>query len=190
MPLSEVAKPRRASLHSASAPGISTSCHSAKLIRSSVVGAGFALGLVAISLIALHLGSFVGATVTYPPIHNEPAPSLLLYAVLGIPLQTAIPEELAFRDLLLGLLTRNLSSWRAAIVTSAVFVARHVVVQTQTLAHTNVTSPWLMLPAASVAVLALFVGGLVFAFLRLRTHNLAAAAVAHWWFDAGLMLDL
>src|SRR5438067_2321634 len=85
-------------------------------------------------------------------------------------------------------------SW-AAIAQSAgtlliVFVAWHVVVQVQTLAVTNFTSPWLIVPAMGLAFAGLFAGGVIFALLRLRTRNLAAAVVAHWLFDAGLITGL
>ena len=40
---------------------------------------------------------------------------------------------------------------RAALVTSAIFVAWHLVVQVRTLAVTNLTSPWLVVPAMGLA---------------------------------------
>src|SRR5690242_14209195 len=91
---------------------------------------------------------------------------------------------------MLGLLMRKLTPLRAAIVTSALFVAWHVVVQVQTLAVTNFASPWLIVPAMGLAVAGLFAGGMIFAQLRLRTRNLAAAVVAHWLFDAGFITGL
>jgi len=94
---------------------------------------------------------------------------------VGLPLGTAIPEELAFRGLVLGLLIRKLTPLRAALVTSAIFVAWHVVVQVQTLAVINFTSPWLIVPAMGLAFAGVFAGGVIFALLRLRTRNLAAA---------------
>src|SRR6266571_7767012 len=66
----------------------------------------------------------------------------------------------------------------------------HVVVQVQTLAVTIFTSPWEIVPAMGLAFAGLFTGGVIFALLRLRTRNLAAAVVAHWLFDAGLITGL
>jgi uncharacterized protein len=163
--------------------------HRANLIRSALVGAATALLIVVLALAVLHLGTAVGAGVTYGPIRGETLPALLFHALLALPMLTALPEELAFRGLLLGLLKRRLSSWRASLLMSAAFVAWHGVAEVQTLAQTNFT-PGLVVPAAIVSVLALFAGGLLFAFLRLRTGNLAAAFIAHWWFDAGLVLGL
>ncbi len=85
---------------------------------------------------------------------------------------------------------RKLTPLRATLVTSAIFVAWHVVVQVQTLALTNFTSPWQIVPAMGLAFVGLFAGGVIFALLRLRTRNLAAAVVAHWLFDAGLITGL
>jgi tRNA pseudouridine32 synthase/23S rRNA pseudouridine746 synthase len=160
------------------------------LLRASLVGAGFALLVASVSLAALRLGPFVGGRVTYAPLRGEAVPPLLFHALIALPLQTAVPEELAFRGLLLGLFMRNLSPRRAAVGMSALFVAWHIVVQAQTLAQTNLNTVLLIIPAAVVAVLALFVGGLLFAYLRLRTHNLAAAVAAHWGFNAALVLGL
>jgi len=75
-------------------------------------------------------------------------------------------------------------------VTSAIFVAWHVVVQVQTLALTNFTSPGQIVLATSLAVAGLFAGGLTFAFVRLRTHNLAGAVMAHWLFDGAFVTGL
>jgi membrane protease YdiL (CAAX protease family) len=91
---------------------------------------------------------------------------------------------------MLGLLMRKLTPLRATLVTSAIFVAWHVVVQVQTLAVTNFTSPWQIVPAMGLAFAGLFAGGVIFALLRLRTRNLAAAVVAHWLFDASLITGL
>jgi len=55
---------------------------------------------------------------------------------------------------------------------------------------TNFTSPWLIVPAMGLAFAGLFTGGVLFAFLRLSTRNLAAAVAAHWLFDAGLITGL
>ena len=116
--------------------------------------------------------------------------AVLTHALVGLPLGTAIPEELAFRGLMLGLLMRKLTPLRATLVTSAFFVAWHLAVQVQTLAVTNFTSPWLIVPAMGLAFAGVFTGGVIFALLRLRTRNLAAAVGAHWFFDAGLITGL
>lgn len=160
------------------------------LLRSGLIGAGIGLGLAALVLLALEAGARLGTPVTYQPLRGASSSTVLIHAVVGLPVQTAIPEEIAFRGLLLGLLMRRLTPLRAALVTSATFVAWHVVVQLQTLAVTNFSSPWQIVPAMGLAFAGLFAGGLIFALLRLRTGNLAAAVMAHWLFDASLITGL
>jgi uncharacterized protein len=160
------------------------------LLRSTLIGAGVGLGLAVVALLALELGALIGSPITYEPLRGVSMSAVLMHALVGLPLLTAIPEELAFRGLLLGLLMRKLSPLRATLVVSAMFVAWHVVVQAQTLALTNFTSPWQIVLATSLAAAGLFAGGLIFAFLRLRTHNLAGAVLAHWLFDAGFVTGL
>src|SRR2546428_3379454 len=160
------------------------------LLRSTLIGAGIGLGMAAGVLLALDLGALLGTPITYQPLQGAATSAVLTHALVGLPLLTVIPEELAFRGLVLGLLMRKLTPLRATLVTSAIFVAWHVVVQVQTLAVTNFTSPWLIVPAMALAFAGLFAGGMIFALLRLRTRNLAAAVVAHWVFHAGLITGL
>ena len=160
------------------------------LLRSSLIGAGIGLGLAAVVLLALEVGAELGTPITYQPLRGAPISAVLTHALVGLPLQTAIPEELAFRGLVLGLLLRKLRPLRATLATSAIFVAWHVVVQVQTLTVTNFTSPWQIVPAMGLAFAGLFAGGVIFALLRLRTRNLAGAVVAHWLFDTGLITGL
>jgi len=160
------------------------------LLRSILIGAGIGIGLAAVLLLALEVGAQLGTPITYEPLRGASISAVLTHALVSLPLQTAIPEELAFRGLLLGLLMRKLTPLHAALVTSAIFVAWHLAVQVQTLAVTNFTSPWQIVPAMGLAFAGLFAGGVIFAFLRLRTRNLAAAVVAHWLFDAGLITGL
>src|SRR5258708_13912315 len=117
------------------------------LLRSSLIGAGTGLALAAVVLLALEVGARLGSPITYQPLRGASMGAVLAHSLVGLPLQTAIPEELAFRGLLLGLLMRKLTPLRATVVTSAIFVAWHGVVQVQTLAVTNFTSPWQIVPA-------------------------------------------
>ena len=160
------------------------------LLRSSLIGAGIGLGLAGTVLLALEAGAQLGTPISYLPLRGASISAVLFHALVGLLLQTAIPEELAFRGLMLGLLMRKLTPIRATLVTSGLFVAWHVVVQVQTLAVTNFASAWQIVPAMGLAFAALFAGGVTFAVLRLRTGNLAASVVAHWLFDAALITGL
>src|SRR5207245_6864560 len=97
------------------------------LLRSTLIGAGIGLGLAAVVLLALEVGALLGTPITYQPLQGAATSAVLTHALVGIPLLTAIPEELAFRGLVLGLLMRELTPWRATLVTSAICVSWHVV---------------------------------------------------------------
>src|SRR5260370_3244421 len=153
------------------------------LLRSSLIGAGIGLGLAAVLLVALEGGAQIGTPVTYQPLRGVSISAVLTHALVGLPLQTAIPQELAFRGLMLGLLMRKLTPLRATLVTSAIFVAWHVAVQVQTLAATKFTSSWQILPAMGPALAGLFARRVVFALLPLRTRTPAGAAAAPSLFD-------
>jgi CAAX protease family protein len=158
----------------------------ARSARSALVGSAVGLALAILALLALHLA----AQVTYRPARGEMVAVLLLHALVGLPVLTAIPEELAFRGLLLGVALRQLSPRKAIVLVSAVFVAWHIVIQAQTLALTSLGGPLMLTLAWGAALAALFAGGVVFALIRLRTQNLAGAVTAHWLFEAGLAVGL
>lgn len=99
------------------------------LLRSSLIGAGIGLGLAAVAVLALEVGVRLGTPITYQPLRGASISAVLTHALVGLPLLTAIPEELAFRGLVLGLLMRNLVPLQAMLVTSALFVAWHVAVR-------------------------------------------------------------
>ena len=50
-------------------------------------------------------------------------------------------------------------------------------------------SPWFV-PACGIALVVVFVGGVAFAWLRLRTRTLATTVMAHWIFNAVVLLGL
>ena len=109
----------------------------------------------------------------------------LLYE-LGVPivLLTAIPEEFAFRGVLLGSALRMWGPWRASLITSALFGLWHIAPTLHTMSDNSVvrgvtasTGGRVLVVLGSVAVT--FVAGLVFCWLRLRSRSLIAPAMAH-----------
>jgi CAAX protease family protein len=109
----------------------------------------------------------------------------LLYVVgVSIVLLTAIPEEFAFRGVLLGSALRLWGPWRASLVTSALFGLWHIAPTFGTMsdnhefrgAAASVTGQ-VLLVLGSVAVT--FVAGLLFCWLRLRSKSLIAPVMAH-----------
>jgi membrane protease YdiL (CAAX protease family) len=109
----------------------------------------------------------------------------LLYEI-GVPivLLTAIPEEFAFRGVLLGSALRLWGPWRASLITSALFGLWHIAPTLHTMSDNREfagaaahTSGQVLLVLGSVAVT--FVAGLVFCWLRLRSRSLIAPVMAH-----------
>src|SRR5215471_4322278 len=109
----------------------------------------------------------------------------LLYELgVSIVLLTAIPEEFAFRGVLLGSALRLWGPWRASLVTSALFGLWHIA---PTL-HTMSDNSAVRIVSASVvgqslvvlgSIVVTFVAGLVFCWLRLRSRSLIAPVMAH-----------
>jgi membrane protease YdiL (CAAX protease family) len=109
----------------------------------------------------------------------------LLYELgVSIVLLTAIPEELAFRGVLLGSALRLWSPLRASLITSALFGLWHIAPTLHTMSDNRSVSGL----AASVGgrVLVVFgsiavtsIAGLAFCWLRLRSRSLLAPIMAH-----------
>jgi len=109
----------------------------------------------------------------------------LLYALgVSIVLFTAIPEEFAFRGVLLGSALRMWGPWRASLVTSVLFGLWHIAPTLHTMSD-NRAARGLSATAGGQALLVLgsiavtFVAGLVFCWLRLRSRSLIAPIMAH-----------
>ena len=156
-------------------------------------GAGLLLALAAAgpSLLFLRFPPLVGHSVAYSPLATLPPDALVWRAFVWMPLDTAIPEEIAFRAVLLASLRRWLPDRAAVLASAAVFTAWHTVVVSRTLAETNLQAePALALLGLVGAFIAIGCGGILFAWLRLATHHIAGSMVAHWAFNACLLLGL
>jgi CAAX protease family protein len=109
----------------------------------------------------------------------------LIYELgVSIVLLTAIPEEFAFRGVLLGSALRLWGPWRASLVTSALFGLWHITPTLHTMSDNRAVSGLaasvggqVLLVLGSIAVT--FVAGLVFCWLRLRSRSLIAPVMAH-----------
>jgi membrane protease YdiL (CAAX protease family) len=77
-----------------------------------------------------------------------------------------------------------------AILESAAFIsAWHLVITTRTVAESGVVDqPAMVTLGTAVSLAGLFVGGVLFAYLRWRTGSIAAAVVAHWLVVAAMSL--
>jgi membrane protease YdiL (CAAX protease family) len=103
-----------------------------------------------------------------------------------IPLQTVIPEELAFRGVLHGALNRAWGFRGVALAGSLLFGLWHIATSLG-LTSSNVGftrlfggGPTGMLAGVTLAVLATGTAGFVFSWLRRRSGSLIAPIALHW----------
>jgi len=152
-------------------------------VRAGLLYGAAALGIV---LLVLVVAAVIPATNGF--LHDSRAQisgGRLLYEI-GVPivLLTAIPEEFAFRGVLLGSALRLWGPWRASLITSALFGLWHIAPTLHTMSDNRefavaaaLTGGQVLLVSGSVAVT--FVAGLVLCWLRLRSRSLIAPIMAH-----------
>ena len=152
------------------------------------VGAGlrYGAGAVGIVLLVLVLAAVIPSTNGY--LHDSRAQisgGRLLYELgVSIVLLTAIPEEFAFRGVLLGSALRLWGPWRASVITSLLFGLWHIEPTLGTMRDNHATVGLSASIGGQVlvvlgAVVVTFVAGLLFCWLRLRSKSLIAPVMAH-----------
>ena len=110
----------------------------------------------------------------------------LVQALVVIPLGTVIPEEFAFRGVLLGLLSRRSGRWTATVVSSVLFGFWHVApalaggAANQAVDEAVGGGPLGVLLRVAGTVLFTAAAGVVFCELRVRSGSLLAPMLAHW----------
>jgi membrane protease YdiL (CAAX protease family) len=110
----------------------------------------------------------------------------LLDALVVVPLGTVLPEELAFRGLLLALLGRGRGVRAATLVSSGLFGLWHVLpslgggVANAAIAGAVGGDAAGTLLRVAVTVCFTFAAGVVLCALRLRSGSLLAPVLAHW----------
>jgi membrane protease YdiL (CAAX protease family) len=127
--------------------------------------------------------------------YDLPLPEALHTAFVVIPFGTVAMEELAFRSVLWGTLSRHAKQWQVLVTTSVLFGFWHVIPAL----HVGGTNRGLA-DAVGVAgqaavvlgtVVLTAVGGLVFGELRRRSGSVLASAGAHWATNAlGVLFGL
>ena len=149
-------------------------------------GLGYGAGAVGIVLLVLLVAAVIPATNGF--LHDSRAQisgGRLIYELgVSIVLLTAIPEEFAFRGVLLGSALRLWGPWRASLVTSALFGLWHIAPTFGTMSDNHEfrgaaasAGGQALLVLGAVAVT--FLAGLAFCWLRLRSRSLIAPVLAH-----------
>ncbi len=158
--------------------------------RIVAIAATLALVAAAAGTIVLRVGPIVGAPIDYHPLFTTTPAELAAHIVFFLPLAAVIPEELAFRGALLGGLLRTRPRRTAVAASSIAFALWHGSVVYVTLLQTSLAGTSLAWLAGAAALLFVAAGGAVLALLRVRSRGLAAPIVAHWAFDAALLVGL
>ena len=159
-------------------------------LRGAPVGAALGFGAAIVGTIVLRIGPLLGGPVEYHPLFTTTNEELAAHIAFFLPLAVVLPEELAFRGVLLGGLWKT-RGMRAGIVGSSIaFGLWHAFVVYATILQTNLADgvlPWL---AGAGAVLFVAFAASVLALLRIRSGSLVAPILAHWAFDATMLLGL
>lgn len=150
-------------------------------------GLGYALAAVAVVATVIAIGVLLPAT--RPMFLNNRYATIsgaMVASMVIIPLQTVIPEELAFRGVLHGALNRAWGFRGVALAGSLLFGLWHVATSFG-LTSNNVGFTRLfgggivgMLAGVAGAVLATGAAGFVFSWLRRRSGSLIAPIALHW----------
>jgi uncharacterized protein len=150
---------------------------------------GVAYALAAMALVVMVIVVGVLLPLTRPMFMNNHYATIsgaLVASMIIIPLQTVIPEELAFRGVLHGALNRAWGFRGVALAGSLMFGLWHIATSLG-LTSSNVGFTRLfgggvvgMLAGVTLAVIATAVAGFVFSWLRRRSGSLIAPIALHW----------
>jgi len=127
--------------------------------------------------------------------YDLPLADALGRAFVVIPLGTVLLEELAFRSVLWGMLSRHMKQWQVLITSSVVFGFWHVMPALNVGATNRGVSEAVGGGGNAVVVVGTValttIGGLVFGELRRRSGSVLASAGAHWATNAlGVLFGL
>jgi CAAX protease family protein len=150
-------------------------------------GAAYALGAMALVVTVIAVGVLLPLTrPMFMNNHYATISGALVASMIIIPLQTVIPEELAFRGVLHGALNRAWGFRGVALAGSLLFGLWHIATSLG-LTSSNVGFTRLfgggvvgMLAGVTSAVIATAVAGFVFSWLRRRSGSLLAPIALHW----------
>jgi membrane protease YdiL (CAAX protease family) len=150
-------------------------------------GAGYAAAAVAVVLSVIAIGTLLPWTRPMFMNNNYATVSgALIASMIIIPLQTVIPEELAFRGVLHGALNRAWGFRGVAAAGSLLFGMWHIATSlgltSSNVGFTRLFGGGLLGTVAGVvlAVVATAVAGFVFTWLRRRSGSLIAPIALHW----------
>ncbi len=150
-------------------------------------GLGYALAAVGLVLTVIAVGALLPWTrPMFLNNHYATLSGALVASMIIIPLQTVIPEELAFRGVLHGALDRAWGFRGVAAAGSLLFGLWHIAsslgLTSNNVGFTRILGGGVpgMLAGVVMAVLATAAAGFVFTWLRRRSGSLIAPIALHW----------
>lgn len=153
--------------------------------RSLVIGILAGLALAAPAII-FFIHPFFVSNVDYGPIAHMTVSGVMRYTLMDIPFLTAIVEELVFRH---WLFFEAKSPVRTILFNATIFTAWHGVAGFVAVAATQFGGTSGLLALAYIGSLAsVFVGGVVFAWVRHITGSFVYSTLTHWLSDASIVL--
>jgi membrane protease YdiL (CAAX protease family) len=130
---------------------------------------------------------FNGGPVEEPEITSRSGTGMAYFLLFRQPVGTGLFEEVTFRGVLYGAWQRAAGDRGSFLATSATFALWHVVITSKTVAESDVVGAAPAIAAGVVVSIAgLFIGGLIFAYLRWHTQSIVAPALAHWLIVASM----
>jgi membrane protease YdiL (CAAX protease family) len=150
-------------------------------------GAAYAVGAIASVMAVIAVGALL--PLTRPMFMNQHYATIsgaLMASMIIIPLQTVIPEELAFRGVLHGALNRAWGFRGVALAGSLLFGLWHIATSlgltSGNVGFTRIFGGGVVgtLAGVVVAVVATAAAGFVFSWLRRRSGSLLAPIALHW----------
>jgi membrane protease YdiL (CAAX protease family) len=151
----------------------------ASIYRKSglAVLAGLALTLPPI---AFFIFPVLVSSLDYTPIKSLSLVALIFRLLVEIPFLTALCEELLFRHYLFEKFKAG-SFLKTALLNSFIFMLWHIVVVLRTVLDTSLSQSAFLTGLSYLGGLAsVFVGGLVFGWVRYRTGSFLYSALTHW----------
>ena len=122
-----------------------------------------------------------------PELTDRSGAWMVYFLLFRQPVGTALFEEVAFRGVLYGAWCRVGGDRLAMLATSGTFSLWHLVITSRTVAESGVvSSPPAVAAGVLVSLAGLFIGGLIFAYLRWHTRSVAAPVAGHWLIVAAM----
>lgn len=139
--------------------------------------------LISVSIaVAFFLIFMVDSEIFQDERFNKSFAETIIYALIIIPLATAIFEELLFRGLLLSWLQKSLSFRKSQVFSSTLFGLWHVIpsIGVQTTLISEDLKAFEQIIIISAIVLATFFAGMILCELKNRFNSLYIPIAAHW----------